>query len=117
MGELLTVIVSPKPLTNLKTDKDGLITNLDNLIDLETSADVEIYSRTDLQDKTYTQAEADSACGSKTRQLTREKTVEKPCGAQTRQLTREEPLPQSIYRVKTIAGQPSVAFVHLKASL
>ncbi len=31
----------------------------------------------------------------------------------TRQLTGEEPLPQTIYRVKTIAGQPSVAFVKL----
>ena len=31
-----------------------------------------------------------------------------------RQLTREESLPQTIYRVKTIAGQPVVAFIRLQ---
>ena len=41
-GELLTVIISPKPLTNLKTDKDGKIKNLDQLINLEIDAEAEI---------------------------------------------------------------------------
>lgn len=112
-GELLTVIVSPKPLTNLKIDAGGKIKNTDALIDLETNADAEIFSRNDNQDKIYTQTEAESACGSKSRQLVGEKTTEKPCGVKTRQLTREEPLPQSIYRVKTQAGEPAVAFVKL----
>lgn len=115
-GELLTVIVSPKPLTNLKTDKDGKIRNLDDLIDLEINAEAEIFSRSDAQDKIYTQTEANAACGAKTRQLTREKSPENPCGAKTRQLTREEPLPQTIYRVKTAAGQPAVAFISLQVS-
>ena len=112
-GELLTVIISPKPLTNMKIDKDGKIKNLDELIELETNSDAEIFSRSDAEDKIYTQTEADAACGSKTRQLTREKSKQNPCGTQTRQLTREEPLPQSIYRVKTPAGQPAVAFIKL----
>ena len=112
-GELLTVIISPKPLTNLKTDKDGKIKNLDELINLEIDAEAEIYSRDDNEDKIYVQAEADAACGAKTRQLTRESSAANPCGTKTRQLTREEPLPQTIYRVKTVAGQPSVAFVKL----
>ena len=112
-GELLTVIISPKPLTNLKTDKDGKIKNLENLFDLEIDAEAEIYSRDDNEDKIYVQAEADAACGAKTRQLTRESSAANPCGTKTRQLTREEPLPQTIYRVKTVAGQPSVAFVKL----
>lgn len=112
-GELLTVIISPKPLLNLKTEKDGKIKNLDELIDLEIDAEAEIYSRTDEQNKIYVQAEAEAACGSKTRQLTRESSTTNPCGTKSRQLTREEPLPQTIYRVKTIAGQPSVAFVKL----
>lgn len=112
-GELLTVIISPKPLVNLKIDKDNYIKNLDELSDLEESSDVELFSRNDVQDKTYTKEEADAACGAKVRQLTREKSAEKPCGDQTRQLTREEPLPQSIYRVKTFAGQAAVAFVRL----
>lgn len=114
-GELLTVVISPKPLTNLRIDKEGRILNQDNLIELEASVDVEIYSRTDAQDKTYTQAEADASCGSKNRQLVREKSAEKPCGEQTRQLTREEPLPQSIYRVKARTGQPAISFIRLKA--
>jgi hypothetical protein len=115
-GELLTVIISPKPLTSLKTDKDGKIKNLDELISLENSNDAEIYSRSDSQDKIYSQTEAESACGAKTRQLTREKSSENPCGAKTRQLTREEPLPQTIYRVKTAAGQPAVAFIELNVN-
>lgn len=112
-GELLTVIISSKPLTNIKTERDGRIKNLDELIDLEIDAESEIYSRTDNQDKIYAQAEAEAACGAKMRQLTREGATANPCGTKTRQLTREEPLPQTIYRVKTVAGQPSVAFVKL----
>ncbi len=112
-GELLTIIISPKPLTTLKADKDGKIRNLDELIGLENNTDAEIYSRSDSQDKIYSQTEAESACGAKTRQLTREKSPENPCGAKTRELTREEPLPQTIYRVKTSTGQPVVAFIEL----
>jgi len=116
-GELLTVIISPKPLTNIKIDKDGKINNLNELIELEINSNAEIFSRDDSEDKIYTQAEADSACGSKTRKLTREKSAQNPCGTKTRQLTREEPLPQSIYRVKTQAGHPSVAFIRLNVGL
>lgn len=115
-GELLTIIISPKPLVNLKIDQEGQIRNVDNLADLEENSDVEIFSRTDEQDKTYTVAESQSACGAKTRQLTREKSVEKPCGTQSRQLTREEPLPQSLYRIKAQAGQPAVAFIKLSVT-
>jgi len=111
-GEFLTVIISPQPLTNLKTDSDGKIISLNNLTDLEKNADAEIFARTDNQDKIYTQAEADAACGAKARgQNSRQ--LERPCGANTRQLTREEPLPQTIYRVKTTAGQPAVTFIRL----
>lgn len=112
-GELITIIVSPKPLKNLKTDEDGKIKNLDELIELEINADAEIYSRPVAQDKIYTQSEAEAACGSKTRELVKEKSNAKPCGARTRQLTREEPLPQTIYRVKAQTGHPTVAFVRL----
>lgn len=112
-GELLTVIISPKPLTNLKTDDEGKLFNLDELIEMELDAENEIFSRTDKQDFIYTDAEASATCGAKMRQLTREKSKEKPCGAKTRQLTREEPLPQTIYRIKTTAGQPVVAIINL----
>ena len=115
-GELLTVIISPKPLTLLKTDKNGKITNPDDLIDLENNADAEIYARSDSQDKIYSTTEAESVCGAKTRQLVREKTPENPCGVKTRQLTREEPLPQTLYRVKTAAGQPIVATIQLNVN-
>lgn len=112
IGELLTVIVSPKPLINLKNDNERKITNLEELIELELNAESEIFSRSDVQDKIYTQEEASAACGGKIRQLTREKSTQ-PCGEKTRQLTREEPFPQTIYRVKTVTGQPAVAFVRL----
>ncbi len=112
IGELLTVIVSPRPLSALKTDDEGRITNLEELMELELGAEAEIFSRNDSQDKIYTQEEASAACGGKTRQLVREKSTQ-PCGEKSRQLTREEPLPQTIYRVKAFTGQPAVAFVRL----
>ncbi len=108
------MIISPKPLTSLKADADGKIKNTDDLIELEINADVEISSRNDSQDKIYSKTESEAACGAKTRQLTREKSNENPCGEKSRQLIREEPLPQTIYRVKTEAGQPFAAFITLK---
>jgi hypothetical protein len=71
-GELLTIIISTIPLTNIKIDKDGKIKNLSELIELEMNSNTEIFSRSDVEDKIYTQAEADAACGAKTRQLVRE---------------------------------------------
>ena len=115
-GEVLTIIISPKPLTSLKADKDGKVKNLDDLIDLEDKTDAEVYSRSDSEDKIYSMTEAQSACGAKTRQFTREKSPESPCGEKTRQLTREEPLPQTIYRVKTITGQPVVAVIQISVN-
>jgi hypothetical protein len=113
VGELLTVIISPKPVSNLKTDQDGKITNIEELADLEINSEAEIFSRFDSADKIYTQAEAEATCGAKNRQLEREKRAAKPCGEKTRQLTREEPLPQTIYRVKTSDGQMTVALITL----
>lgn len=112
-GERLTIIVSPKALTNLSMGRDGKLRDLDALTDLEIATEIEIFSRTDTADSIYSKTEADSACGVKTRELQREKSVADPCAAASRQLTREEPMPQSIYRVKGIAGQPAVAFVRL----
>lgn len=111
-GEFLTVIISPKSLTNLETDSDGKIKTLNNLIDLEENADTEIFNRTDNQDKIYSQAEAAAACGAKARRQN-SRQLERPCGAKTRRLTREEPLPQTINSVKTTAGQPAVTFIRL----
>ena len=114
-GELVTIIISPTRLSSLKNDEDGKIKNLDQLIELEINADVEIYSSEGGQDNSiYTQAEAEAACGSKTRELVRQKSNANPCGEKTRQLTREEPLPQTIYRVKTQAGMPVVAFMRMR---
>lgn len=112
-GELLTVIVSTKPLLNLKTDSNGKIKNLEMLIDLEENADSEVFSRADNANKIYSQAEAHAACGAKVRQQSIRQ-LERPCGAQSRQLTRDEPLPQTIYQVKTTVDQPAVIFIRLK---
>lgn len=112
-GELLTFIVSPEPLTKMRVDDEKHITDLGYLSDVEEDSEAEVFSRTDLRDKLYTAAEAEAGCGAKTRELLRGKTSGKPCGANTRQLTREEPLPQSIYRVKSITGRPVAAIVSL----
>jgi len=97
--EGLAIVISPIRL-KIKTDGTGKIESLDDLDDITINADAEIFVRTDQRDKVYSNAESQSTCGARSRQLTREKTAEQPCGAATRQLTREEPLPQTIYRVK-----------------
>lgn len=119
-GELVTIIISPQPLRSLKTDENGKLQNLDELIELESGADVEIYS-SENEHSFYTQAEAEAACGSKTRELVRQKlnsdkqtSNTNPCGEETRQLSREEPLPQTIYRVKARTGMPVVAFIKMR---
>jgi hypothetical protein len=110
VGELLTVIVSPQPLKNLKIAGDGRIEGIENLAFLEENTEVELYAKADGVGEIYTKAEAEAVCDQKTRQLERVKS--EPC-AKTRQLTREEPPPQNIYRVKSVAGQPAVLFVRL----
>ncbi len=112
-GELLTVIISPKQLTNLGVDANGKLKNIDDLAELEFNSDVEVFTRNDLADRIYSRSESESACGVKTRELVREGAADKPCGNTTRPLTVAEPFPQSIYRIKTAPGQPAVAFVKL----
>jgi hypothetical protein len=112
-GELLTVIISPKKLTGVVTDKDGYVTNGTWLADLEFGSDVEIYSRTDTADEVYSKSESEGSCGIKTRELRPDKSANSPCGSASRPLTTDEPLPQSIYRVIGAPGQPAVAFIKL----
>jgi len=112
-GELLTVILSPRPLTKLVVDADGKLLNADALGELEFSSDVEIFTRDDTNDRIYTATESKAACGVKTRELTRTKTSGKPCGSNATMLTPDEPLPQSLYRIKGVPGQAAVAFVKL----
>ena len=112
-GELLTVVISPRPWVNIRLSEEGFMTNADDLLDLEFGADVEIFGRTDNADGIYSKAESEAACGAKTRQLERDKPTQAPCGAKSRQLTRDEPLPQAIYSLKSFTGQPAVAFVRL----
>lgn len=110
-GEILTVVIAPRPLTIIKLGKDGKVQDSDDLRDLELGAQVEVFSRTDTADKIYSKTEAAAACGVKARELERDKSAGKPCGEAG--LTREESLPQSIYQIMAPPGQPAVAFVKL----
>ncbi|MEP6789665.1 MAG: DUF4384 domain-containing protein [Acidobacteriota bacterium] len=113
-GELVTVIISPKPLTGITTDKDGYVTNGTLLTDLEFGASFEIYSREDSDNKFYSKAESDGSCGIKTRELRPPgASTQAPCGSATRPLGVNEPLPQTIYSVTSYAGEPVVAFLKM----
>ncbi len=112
-GELLTVVISPKPLTNLSLDRDGKITSIDEFSKLEFGSEADIFSRADVQDKLFSKSESESSCGGKTRRSARKGTAENPCGITSRKLTRDEPLPQTIYRARTLAGEPAVVFIKL----
>lgn len=113
-GEMITVIVSPKPLTDLEIDDTGKLVSSNVLTDMEFGTESEVFSRTDSADNLLSKNEADAMCGPKARHE-EPKVAGKPCGVKTRQLTRDEPFPQSIYRVKSVSGQPAVAFVKLAA--
>ena len=106
-GELLTVVITTKPLTDLKVERDGTVVSVDDLLNLEFNADVEVFSRTDTEDKFYSKIEADAACGGRSRG------GKEPCGLASRKLTRDEPLPQAIFRAKSQPGEPVVVFVKL----
>jgi len=113
-GELLTIIVSPKPNAELGLDKKGNLRDGESLSELEFGSDVEIFSRTDTADKIYSKVESEAACGVKTRELVRDKPGNSdPCGTHSRELTREQALPQTIYRIHGLSGRPAVAFVKL----
>jgi hypothetical protein len=113
-GELITIIVSPKPYEDLALDKNGELKNTDILSQLEFGSEVEIFSRTDTLDKIFSKSESEATCGVKTRELVRESpTGGGPCGTRSRQLSREDALPQTIFRVRSQSGKPAVAFVKL----
>ena len=112
-GEVMTIIISPKPLTIMKKDKEGNLKDSEELAALEFGSDVEIFSRSDTADRIYSKTESSSACGVKARELVREKTSGRPCGAAAGQLSRDDAEPQSIYHVKVSPGQPAVAFIKL----
>ena len=114
IGELLVIVVSPEKLGFI-VDSENWISNAGDVIRAETEFETEVFDRADNTNKVYTQAEAAAACGSKSRQLEREKSA-KPCGPATRELTREQVGPQAIYRVKSQTGQPAVVFVRLNAA-
>ena len=111
-GEMLTIVISPKPMTSFSTDANGRLKQPEVLTALEFGAQVEIFSRSDNENKVFSRVEAESTCGAKTRE-TGQASDRSPCGVLARQLTRDEPLPQSIYRVTAAAGEPAVAFVKL----
>ncbi len=114
LGESLTVIVSPVRLLGLRTGAGGSIENIEELVTLEAKADFDVYLRTDNGDKLFSETEADSACGARTRQLVRADAGASACGAKTRQLTRDEAKPQTIYRVRAEKLQAAVAFVKIR---
>ncbi len=111
-GELLTVVIASKPLTEIKLERDGKVTSREELNNIEFGAETEVFSRADIEDKIYSQAEVESACGGRARRTNTQKSVS-PCGITSRKLTRDEPLPQSIFRARTTPGSPSVIFFKL----
>lgn len=112
-GELVAIIITPVKLDFQLGDKNKIL-NIGSVIDTNLGVDVQIFSSPDLKDQVYTQAEADAACGSTSRELVREKEEKTPCGSTSRSLTRDEPMPQTIYRVNTYAGRPAVALIELR---
>lgn len=122
-GELLIVIISPRPLEGLQVGEEQEIINEDLLAQWEEQweADVNLYMKDGGEGEAFTTSEQKAACGAKSRQLVREKPRTQnadstPCGAKSRRLTREEPLPQSIYRVSVPKDQPIIIPVRISVT-
>ena len=125
VGELLLVIISPRPLDGLQLGegKDQEIINVDLLAQWEEQwgTDVNLYMKDGGEGEALTDSEQQAACGASTRQLVRENPGTQnagstPCGAKTRRLTREEPLPQNIYRVSVPKDQPVIIPVRISVT-
>ncbi len=106
-GESLLVIITQKPLTNLKIDASGKIRNADVIDEFEDSASAEMFSRTDGIGSTLTLDERDATCGNGKRGLSVVYGKPgKPCGPATRRLTLNSPPPQTIYKTNYFPGEP-----------
>ena len=107
-GELITVVISPTRLPPIKTDVRGHLLDIEPLLDIEYKSSARFYSRSDMEDKLYSKAESEAACGSKTRELVPDaaRTKTRPCGTMTRELTPDGPAPQAIYEVTHPKGRP-----------
>jgi len=114
-GELVAIIITPVKL-DFQLDDRNKILNIGNVIDLDSEIDLEIFASIDTNGDLFSRAEADAACGSKARELVREKRESTPCGTTTRSLSRAEPPPQTIYRVTTYRGRPAIALIRLNAT-
>lgn len=91
-GEVLTVIISPKPLNDWNPDREGLIRNLDWLADLEQGAgDVTRFETRDGVGNAETSDEKAATAGNRTRSLG---------SSIDRRLTRDNPLPQTLYEAR-----------------
>jgi len=115
-GEYISIIISPKPLNIFRPDKDRFVKVTNELVAIETAATVDIFTRTDEDDKLFSAVEAEASCGPTARSLVRKSVdnkSDKPCGKMSRQLYRDEAKPQSLYRSTVPTGQPAVAFVRL----
>jgi hypothetical protein len=89
-GELLTVIVSLKPIPGINPEKGPIHISRERLEQWEEQwgAEADLYEEEGGAGRSYTLAEREAGAG----------------GVRARQLKREDPLPQTIFRVKIPAG-------------
>jgi hypothetical protein len=117
-GELLTVIVSPKPINGWEIDGNGRIKNVEKLEELEATGESELFETADGIGKVYSETELQAVCGSRFRDQKGESgQTQNPCRNRSRELSPLQPPPQSIYRVKTASDKPAVVFVKLNVRL
>jgi hypothetical protein len=91
-GEILTVIISPKPLREWDLKREGLIGNLDWLAELEQDAgEVTRFERRAGVGTPETDDEKAATAGNRTRSLG---------GTLDRRLTRDKPLPQTVFETR-----------------
>lgn len=115
-GELLIVILSPRPLARIAVDQDGFVTDARALEAFEDASVSDVFEMTERTDKVMTQVEAESACGPVTRGFERAKKKPGDGCSRAKKLTQADPGPQTLLRIYAPPGKPFVAYVRLAAA-
>lgn len=93
-GELLTIVITSRPIPEWRDGGERAIRNIDLLAGIEERAsESELFEREDAEGEPETVFESGASAGNRTRSLGEPEPL-------SRRLTRDQPLPQSVYQTR-----------------
>lgn len=93
-GELLTIVITSRPIPEWREGGERVLRNIDLLAGIEERAsESELFEREDAEGEPETVFESGASAGNRTRSLGETEPL-------SRRLTRDQPLPQSVYQTR-----------------